>query len=184
MGKVIKGLNTRLGSLDEQFNVTALIVFILIIIANIVTLVFNANELQDKDLLNSGKRDDERKNFNVVNSMVIVVAPIIVSFIIFLVFWFKKGGWPTLVIPKTGLSNKILDQLSDLKYQMFWIPLFLAIIFLIFSNFVNSLRNVKNVKNVKNVETDEGESVSVAGLVISFISFGVFMGYITYIVTN
>lgn len=171
---MIRSINKRLSNMDDQFGIVALTVFILIIITNIITLVFNANRLQDKDDLKDGRFTNERERFNTINSIFVVGIPFVVWFIIWVMFRYNGGKGLYMISEKTTNFNR----LSVLRYQSFWIPLTMAIVFLIFSNFINSLRNVKTV------ETDEDESIAVSGLIVSFISFGVFMGFITYIVTN
>ena len=169
-----------LSSLDEQFGITSLVVFVLIVIANIITLVLNANRLQDKAMLNTGSFDDERKNFNVVNSIIIVGIP----FLLFLFYMAKfKYSGGKLHTKKYGFltimpESKTGYLLKEFTYKSFWIPLTMAITFLIFSNFINSLRNVKSN------ETEEDENVSLAGIVVSFVSISVFIFMVTYIVTN
>ena len=155
-------------------NRVTFLIFILIIVANITTLVLNANKLQDKAVFKIGNFTDERQRFNAINSIFTVGIPFLVWLIIFGMFRYNGGKGLNQISGKSFNSNK----LNVLRYQMFWLPLTLAIVFLILSNFVNSLRNVKNI------ETEEDESVSVSGLIISFVSFGIFVGLITYTVTN
>jgi hypothetical protein len=140
------------------------IILTLIVIANITTLVLNANRLQDKALLNKGSFDEERTRFNVINLVFIVGIP----FLTFLYYLFRFSISKSL----NSLKSK------EFRYRTFWVPLTLAITFLILSNFINSLRKVKSN------ETDEDESTSLSGIVISFVSIAVFTFMITYNVTN
>lgn len=163
----------KLSDLDAQFGWKSFVLFIVIIIANMTTLILNANRM------NVLKNDEKRRQtFDICNSIFIVGIPFLIVLFLWISFVYNGGGkWYGPLWFGISKENKNVETLNIIRYQTFWISLTIAILSLIFSNFVNSIRLV--------LESDENEETnSMSGIGIAFLSFGLFMGTITYIVTN
>jgi len=164
---------------DSDLNFKFLFGFIFILIANIWTLTVNSKALKEQKRV-------KPKVFDWSMATVLVFFPLLTNW----GYKFRnmrqkaKRFWDVRDFNldfqwDVKTSDIKVGSIDDIRFNAlkgFWFPFIWAFFFLIIFNFSYS------IKLLKNSTKDEEERKGTAGVVIGFISFGLFLGMLMFIV--